>query len=519
MGRSSALTPGNADTEDFSAEKSTFTSVDGTRYQVEKAEGKVLHHELGADAPGRMRYDQMVPISLAIGSGTRGKTYAANHGGIFLQSPISWYSAKGGYFELSPGYEQAANNPRFSRRLTEDCLVCHIGRMEFDREVPHKLAPPYFHEIAIGCERCHGPGEKHVSSQKTGKTPSPDPTIVNPARLPMRERESVCYQCHLHGVYRGVRYGRQERDFRPGMAIEEIFCILVKDDAESPDESKAVSQVEQMRASVCFRESQEKLGCISCHDPHQWPKPSEQAEFYRSRCNDCHAERGCSFPMDERAKEADSCVACHMRRTTPKDVVHASQTDHHVLRRPAVAADPIPNPGKTAKVQAKFFYGSDSRLPQWEVMRARGIWLGLGAGEAPGSQGDEALDLLLPLPQVAPDDLPLLRAIGAHYLARKDYPKAKEWLERAIAAAPQDEQSLGSLALACFGMQDYPAAKKHIAAVVKVNPYVAQNFTLQAEILAENQETKQALRAAEKALELDPTQTSLRDRLLRGGGN
>ena len=152
-------------------------------------------------------------------------------------------------------------------------------------------------------------------------------------------------------------------------------------------------------------------------------------------------------------------------------------------------------------------------------MRASGMWLAFGAGEAPGSQGDEALALLLPLPQVAPDDGPLLRAIGVHYLVRKDHAKAREWLQRAVAAEPKDEQALASLALACFGMKDLSAAKEHIAAVVKINPYVARNFAIQAEILAENQETELALRAAEKSLELDPTQTSLRDGLLQGGRN
>jgi hypothetical protein len=516
MGRSSVLTPGDADVEDFSPDKAAFQAADGTRYLAEKVGGKVLHHELGTDGQGRILYDQKVAISLAIGSGTRGKTYAANHDGFLLQSPISWYSPKGGYFELSPGYENSAANPHFGRRVTEPCLVCHIGRLEFDRDIPDKLSPPYFHEIAIGCERCHGPGEKHVAAQKSGKIPSPDSTIVNPARLAMRERESVCYQCHLHGVYRGVRYGRHERDFRPGMALEEVFCVLVEDSSKGVGASKAVSQVEQMRASVCFQKSQEKMGCISCHDPHQWPKPAERAEYYRARCNDCHAERGCSLSADERAKNADSCVACHMPRATPKDIVHASQTDHRILRTPLANSLPAEAPLKPLPASVKFFDEADKRLPPWEVMRTRGMWLVLGSGGA-NNQSHEALPLLLPLPKVAPDDVPLLRTLGAYYLARKEYVEARKWLEQAIAVQPKEEQALAALALACFGMRDLPAAKQHIAAAVAVNPHVARNFAIQAEILAENKEIALALRAAEKAMELDPTRASLRDRLLQKG--
>lgn len=516
MGRSSAITPGEADLEDFSPEKAAFQAADGTRYLVEKVGDKVLHHEMGTNAQGGILYDQKVPISLAIGSGTRGKTYAVNRGGILLQSPISWYSAKGGYFELSPGYENSVANPHFGRRLTEACLVCHIGRLAFDPKVTDKLAPPYFHEIAIGCERCHGPGEKHVTAQKSVRTPSPDPTIVNPARLSMRERESVCYQCHLHGVYRGVRYGRHERDFRPGMALEEVFCILVEDGSKGVGVSKAVSHVEQMWSSVCFQKSQGKMGCISCHDPHQWPNPAERVEYYRARCNACHAGQGCSLPDGERAKNADSCVACHMPRTAPKDIVHASQTDHRVLRNPLLHDAPPDSAAKPIS-QVKFFDDAHSRVPPWEVMRTRGMWLVHGAG-VPSSRGDEGLSLLLPLPRVAPDDAPLLQSLGSYYLMQKDYSQARRWLERAIAAEPQNEQTLVSLALACLGMRDFPAAKDNISAAVRVNPHVARNFILQSQILAESGDREQALQAAESAIRLDPTQGSLRDRLLNAAG-
>ena len=34
---------------------------------------------------------------------------------------------------------------------------------------------------------------------------------------------------------------------------------------------EAVGHVEQMESSRCFRESQGRLGCISCHDPHRLP--------------------------------------------------------------------------------------------------------------------------------------------------------------------------------------------------------------------------------------------------------
>lgn len=517
MGRSSSLTPGSADLEDFSGEKGTFTAADGTRYKAEKVGDMVLHHEIGADPHGRVLYDRSVPISLAIGSGTRGKTYAANRDGILLQSPISWYSTKGGYFELSPGYEFTASNQHFSRRMIEDCLVCHLGRLEFDPNTPDKLAPPYFHEIAIGCERCHGPGEKHVTSQQAGKTASPDPTIVNPARLRARERESVCYQCHLHGVNRSVRYGRNARDFRPGMPLEEVFCVLVKSDS-NVGTSKAVSQVEQMRASACFKGSPEKLGCISCHNPHEWPQPEKQDDYYRSRCNDCHADKGCSAPPQQRAEKKDSCTACHMPRTSLTDIVHASQTDHRVLRNPQATLDQEPKSDAGNSLQAlKFFDDCDKRIPYWEAQRTRGMLL--VAGKTSSDPQETAQSLLLPLAVVAPDDGPLLHSLGVAYLNQKDYPEARKWAEKAVALEPKNEQARLLLALVCAGMKDFAAAKEHIGLVVKLNPNTPRNFALQAQILSDGGEKELALQAAEKMVQLEPTQTGLRDQLLRARRN
>ncbi|MFN0018517.1 MAG: hypothetical protein ACKVP0_09675 [Pirellulaceae bacterium] len=512
MGRSSALTPGPADLEDYSEKKSLFSAPDGTRYWAERVGDKILHHELGTDAQGRTVYDLSVPVSLAIGSGTRGKTYGVNRDGIIFQSPITWYSEKGGHFQLSPGYENVAANPRFSRRMIEDCLVCHIGRMEFDPEVPDKLVPPYFHEIAIGCERCHGPGERHVAAQQLQKSVSPDATIVNPARLPLRERESICNQCHLHGDSRNLRYGRNPRDFRPGMALEEIFCVFVKDDSPVGG-TKAVSQVEQMRESACYKSNPEKLGCTSCHDPHAWPEPRKRVEFYRSKCNDCHAERGCALPENRRKDQENSCIACHMPRTTPKDVVHASQTDHRVLKNPqpdslSETARAVGNVPGSIRV----FDEGESRIPHWELQRIRVV---LTVRNKQSNNPREVLSQLLPLMEVVPDDIPLILAIGTAYLEGKSFAESRTILEKGIALAPKNEQLHLQLAIVCLELKDFASAKIHISHVVRLNPYVARNFELQAKILAAAGNHEEALRAAERVLELDPTQSKLRDQLLK----
>ena len=75
----------------------------------------------------------------------------------------------------------------------------------------NRYQEPVFDGLAIGCERCHGPG------REARRRPPPqepvagdvDPTIVNPAHLDPPLREAVCEQCHLAGEARVLRRGRR----------------------------------------------------------------------------------------------------------------------------------------------------------------------------------------------------------------------------------------------------------------------------------------------------------------------
>ena len=89
-----------------------------------------------------------------------------------------------------------------------------------------------------------------------------------------------------------------------------------------------------MHESRCFRASQGKMGCISCHDPHELARPEEKVAYYRERCLDCHAEKGCSLPRPERLAEGrdDRCIDCHMPRSPNEQVPHTATTLHLIPR-------------------------------------------------------------------------------------------------------------------------------------------------------------------------------------------
>ncbi|MEO8497252.1 MAG: multiheme c-type cytochrome, partial [Planctomycetota bacterium] len=195
MGQSMATVANATQVENF--EVSVVKPTGHRHYQVTRDTDSMAHHEIMLDARGEPYRDQIEEISFVVGSGQRGRSYLIDRDGLLFQSPIGWY-AHGQRWDLSPGYSRE-NHQRFSRRIGDGCLYCHAGRVNHEGAASDRYEEPVFAELAIGCERCHGPGERHVKIQTDpAVAPGPD-TIVNPADLLVSKRESVCTQCHLLG--------------------------------------------------------------------------------------------------------------------------------------------------------------------------------------------------------------------------------------------------------------------------------------------------------------------------------
>jgi hypothetical protein len=332
------------------------------RYQVERRRDRVVHRESALDPQGQVLTMQDVEVHFAVGSGQRGRSYLINRDGYLFESPITWYPLRG-IWDLSPGYRKG--NLHFSRPVVATCLFCHCNQVEPVEHTANQYRLPLFRGHAIGCERCHGPGELHARRQGESEAASgSDDTIVNPRHLDHALREAVCQQCHLQGEERVVRRGRQLFDYRPGLPQHDFLVDFVKP-VERGGDPKFVGTVEQMYASRCFRESSgpNKLGCISCHDPHALPAEGRKAAYYRERCLACHRTRGCSLSAERRQQgNADDCIACHMPRT-PSDISHTAISDHHIPRRPTGPPDTPRRPGRARDRSPWFPFPGSSKVP------------------------------------------------------------------------------------------------------------------------------------------------------------
>ncbi len=414
MGRSLAPLADAGPVERYTEAAGNPFSTPGFRYQIERQSERSWHKET-VIAQGRAIAATTAKVRFAVGSGHSGRAYLIDHEGWLFSSPITWYSAKGTW-DLSPGYEKI--NPHFDRPITPDCLFCHANHANHVPHTVNRYRRPIFQGHAIGCERCHGPGELHVERHaQGGAAPADfDDTIVNPARLEHSLRESVCQQCHLQGQQRVWRRGRDTFDYRPGLPFHLFMSEFVKP-LEQGGAVKFVGTVEQMYASQCFQKSagKNKMGCISCHDPHAVPVAEKKVAFYRSRCQSCHHDRGCSLPESARRDKQDSCFACHMTKRE-SNINHTAISDHRILRQPdhSRPAGDWPRPGQMPLVHfhRHLLAGKDV-----EVERDRAIALVGVANSHPKREVSRALTALaLPALESAlsrdDSDLPAWEAKG-----------------------------------------------------------------------------------------------------------
>jgi predicted CXXCH cytochrome family protein len=255
--------------------------------------------------------------------------------GVFLM-PGDWYFGKTGVWN-------------------ETCLYCHNTR-------PVKNpAPDGFRtevgELGISCEACHGSAERHIAAhhnparrlaQRLAGPDAADPTIINPAKLPVHRADEICARCHGGTVPRYAEWDRRTyRDpYLPGRDLkrfwnipysEEEFVNLIEGKQVLPfapdkrpqpkprdsrfwgDGTPLTTAVEYqgMALSACYEDGKGKMSCLTCHSMHD-AHPNHQVKAgmrTNEACYQCH-ETYRSKLTEHTHHAADSqgsnCMNCHM---------------------------------------------------------------------------------------------------------------------------------------------------------------------------------------------------------------
>lgn len=379
MGRSAYAMAAVPAIEDFTVHNTFVDEASGVRYRMTRRDGVATMRQFVLDAAGREFAVDEREMRYVIGSGNHSRSYVTELDGRLYEMPICWYP-EASTWDYCPGFER--HNGHFGRKISASCVFCHNGRMVLAEGEDNRFVGEF--PSGIDCERCHGPGRRHVE-RWAGETASgdraADPTIVNPARLPPDRRMHVCFQCHLgdsRATERASRLERKVESYRPGERITEVFVPFEYRDLV-PHEIGVSAQAERFLRSRCYRESAGKLDCLSCHDPHvSVYRKDRPADAFTKVCLGCHAKEACKAPAS-----GDDCVGCHMQRLGPDDHPHARFTDHWIRRDPAAGAG---EPRKSLNVVPLFPADLKALPPTEQAYYAARAMFGLATDYGAGPQ-------------------------------------------------------------------------------------------------------------------------------------
>ncbi|BDX07599.1 cytochrome c3 family protein [Planctobacterium marinum] len=332
----------NVDIKWFSADKLAglpfYHAPSNRYYDIVLRDNKAYFVRYQLDYLQQRVNEIQVQIDYLLGSGNKvvSPLFRTANDEIYML-PINWYT-EGRFWEMAPGFE-SSKHFGLSRQILRECMFCHnaypFSEMEQDSFVHRDTFPKQLPQ-GIDCQRCHGPGENHLEAVfgKAKNLSEIRNSIVNPAKLPVRERDSVCFQCHMLPAVNMVgvrRFERGDYSFRPGETLSDYILHVDTVDANVSREQRFEINHHGYRLSnsACFTQSQGELTCISCHNPHHKPAEIDFVQQVDATCLGCH-EAPESAVHNNAAEANKSCVNCHMPQRRAQDVIHVVMTDHRI---------------------------------------------------------------------------------------------------------------------------------------------------------------------------------------------
>ena len=517
MGRSFSRPRPENIVEDYQAHNTVHHRPSDRTYTMFAREGRWFERRNQTGFDGAETNIIEASIDYIIGSGDHARSYLHRTGeGKLVELPVTWYSEKGGYWAMSPGYDRPDHSD-FRRAISFECMACHNAYpasapqsdLIFGSDLPE----------GIDCQRCHGPGGAHVKQASSGATlESIRQAIVNPKRLNRARQLDVCMQCHLQTTSLRSpdsirRYDRPPFTYKPGQVLLDyaVFFEFAPTNTFEIDHAGY-----QLRKSKCFEQSQ--MTCTTCHDPHQ---AAQTPQHYEAICRNCHQ----SAHSNSMTAVGKTCLDCHMPKRRTEDVVHVVMTDHYIQRRPPAKDllkpreeihqpgpseiaiyDPAPDASLYLGV-AKAQQRTTPQLTDLEAAIERShprqpeFYFELGRAYVKSGNLAKGLHWLDEALRIRGDFLPALKESGAALMDSGDLSRAAEVLEK---VSSRDAEALVDLGNVYLRQGRLDAAEHALQKAIGINPDLPAAHNVLGLVRLRNADPRTAEAAFREAIRIDP---------------
>lgn len=205
-----------------------------------------------------------------------------------------------------------------------NCGTCHTTGyriLEYDEKFGKhgRTVKDSYSEMGVGCEACHGPGNKHITAKKSDKKK----TIFNPANVDVKAQSRVCGYCHIRVENEKFMTAQgNPREDLPAPKVGDSYkagddwtkwypaqAIIPGVHADQPASKEYVGDLKGLfklddhaKANGVFEEAKHHqqyqgflqskhylnadLSCITCHSPHAGKGKLKKVQ--KDSCKKCH---------------------------------------------------------------------------------------------------------------------------------------------------------------------------------------------------------------------------------------